>query len=992
MRRSHLVVGGVVALIVALLFAWKLRGSSDDSADSEGGAGGASSASGGGTGNASGRSGRTGTTPGSIGGRVTRAADGGPVVGATIAVSRDAVMPMMGTDEEAPSALATTDANGAWSIASIAGGQYSVGAMAAGLQPGSQLHVSIASGTRTTVDLALAAGGIAVTGTVSDIGGGPIGGARVTARKSSELPFGGRPEHVAMTGPDGKYALSLADGDYGATARHDDYTKDSKSFEIHGSPIVVDFKLSPGSGIRGIVVTREGKPVPGAHVTASTGRVMRDGGASATADDKGEFTLTSLGSGAVKLRATGKGFASNEPTVVELGIGEHLEGVRIVVDVAFSISGRVVRAGKPAEGIAGVMLGCFSIGTGQAEMASDPSDDTGAFEIWGVKPASYMMFAIGKDAIPEIGKPVEVVDKDVTDIVIEMATGATLTGRVEPGMISSIGLEVDESKIGIANMFDAMKVMIVRGETDASGVFTLKGAPPGEMSIVATTVDGRKGKLAIVVTGADQTGLIVKLEPRASIAGKVVDEKGAAVAGVHVKVSDEDKSGGGFSMGGFGRQASALTAADGTFKLVGLEPGKLKLNVTDEHGLIPFARGDKRAQALEVSKAQQMTGVELVVEARDGVIRGLVIGADRQPVADAWVSVRRDVSAAGGKQDRADMMAAWMDSADPILTGADGKFTIDKLRRGTYAVTVEGPKGGSRASKPGVKTGDTVTLVLEPLGSLTGRVLSGTAPVTEYDLGCRGTGPGMRFDSDGFGGRRFANADGSYTLERLAPGEYTCTVTSKLGTASGKAVIATGPTKLDFTLVAFASVTGTVVDATTGKPLAGMMVLVSAEGLEGKGFAEAMTGKAPTTDAGGKFVIEGVPAGKGQVHVAPKDATFNHLATRDYTATSGQRVDLGTIKLVPPRTGEPGTLGFFAAVTDDKLMIVDVKDDSPASKAGVVEGDRILAIDGKPVADLGVDVAKQMVSPGSVPTGQPMALTLERAGKQVAVSLVAEPF
>lgn len=990
MRRSRLVAGGVVAVIAALLFVWKLRGSSSDPAAHEGGA---SVASGGTTGGANNNS-RTGTTPGSIGGRVTRAADNSPVAGATIAVSRDAVMPMMGSDEEAPSALATTDANGTWSIASIAGGPYSVGAMAAGLQPGSQLRVSIASGTRTTVDLALVAGGIAVTGTVSDIGGGPIGGARVTARKSSELPFGGRAEHVAMTGPDGKYALSLADGDYGARAKHDDYTDDSKGFEIHGSPIVVDFKLSPGSGIRGIVVSREGKPVPGARITASSGvgRRSREGGGGATADDKGEFTLTGLGSGTVKLRATGKGFASNEPTVVELGIGEHLEGVRIVVDAAFSISGRVRRAGKPAEGIPGVMLGVFSIGASQAAMASEPSDDTGAFEIWGVKPASYMMFAIGKDAIPEIGQPVEVVDRDVTNVIIELATGVTLTGRVDPGMIASVGLEVDESKLSVAKMFDAMKIMIVRGESDATGAFTLKGAPPGEMSIVATTVDGRKGKLEITVAAADQIGLIVKLEPRASIAGKVVDEKAAAVAGVHVQVTDEDKSGGGFRMGGFSRQASALTGADGTFKLVGVEPGKLKLNVTDEHGLIPFASGDKRAQVFELSKAQEMTGVKLVVEARDGVIRGIVIGANRQPVADAWVSVRREVPAAGGKQDRDDMMASWMDPADPILTGADGGFTIDKLRRGTYAVTVEGPKGASRASKPGVKTGDTVTLVLEPLGSLSGRVLSGTAPVTEYELGCRGSGPGMRFDSDGFGGRRFANADGSYTLERLAPGEYNCTVTSKLGTAQGKVVIATGPGKLDFTLASFASVTGTVIDATTGKPLAGMMVLVSAEGLEGKGLAEAMTGKAPTTDAAGKFVIEGVPAGTGQVHVAPKDATFNHLATRDYTARSGQRVDLGTIKLVPPRTGEPGTLGFFAAVTEDKLMIVDVKDDSPASKAGVVEGDRILAIDGQPVSELGVDVAKQMVSPGTVPSGQPIALTLERAGQQVPVSLVAEPF
>jgi hypothetical protein len=989
-RRSHL-VGVILALLLAVLLVWKLRGGSSDEPSGEAGSN-DSTATGGGTSGKGSAGGRASATPGSLGGKITRAADGSPVANATIAVAKESLIPMFDGDDT-PSMVITTDANGVFTVTPLAAGAYSIGVTAIGLVPGAKAHIAVVGGERTTVDLALAAGGVSVTGTVNDATGGPIGGARVTATRSSGMPFGGgRSELVAITSVDGKYTLPLADGEYWAIAKHDDYTQDMKSFELHGQPITVDFVLAPGGTIRGVVVNRQGKPVPNAKVTASTSRGWRGGGNSATADDTGAFTLTGLGSGAVRLKAVAKGFASKESTVVELGIGEQLDGVRIVLDSAYTISGRVARAGKPSDGVPGVLVGCFSF-SGDASISSEPTNNAGEFEIWGVKPGSYMLFAIAKDNVPEVGTPVEVADKDVTGITIEMATGVVLSGRVDPALVSSVGLEVDKDKIGPATMFAAMKVMVVRGDSDASGAFTLKGAPPGEMSIVATTTDGRKGKLAITVDDKDQTNLIVKLEPRASVSGKVLDERGAAVGGVTVEVRDDGGGGGGFRMSFGGGDSSTLTSPDGSFKLVGLEPGKHALIVADSHGVIPFTQADKKDHKVELSKAQDMTGVMLTVEARDGVIRGVVVGLDKAPVADAWVSIRPDFSNLS-KQSRRDMRASFMNDSDPILTGADGKFTIDKLRRGLYQITVEGPKGASRASKLGIKTGDNVTLVLEPLGTLSGKVTSGSAPVAEFDIGCRGEGPGMRFSGgdDGFGGRRFTNADGSYTIERLAPGTYNCTVSSSIGTAQGKVVVATGPAKLDFSIQSFASITGVAVDAATGKPLPGLVVLVAAEGLEGKAFGELMAGKAPTTDATGRFVIEKVPIGKGQVHVAPKDATFNHLATRDYTATSGQRVDLGTIKLVPPRTGEPGTLGFFAAVTEDKLMIVDVKDDSPASKASMLVGDRIMAIDGRNVADLGADVAKQMVSPGTVPSGTTMALTLERASKPVTVTLVAEPF
>ena len=988
MRRSQLVIGGI-ALLLAILLGWKLRGGNgEDSAVGSNDDPGAEPSTSGGDKGA--RGGKSTATTASIGGKVTRVADGSPVPGATVAVSRDQLIPIPGrrSADDEPSILATTDAKGAWNVPAIAAGSYSVGATASGMIPGSKLRVAVATNERTVVDLALAAGGATVSGTVADVGGGPIGGARVTATKSTLSPFGGRAELVAVTGPDGKYALNLGDGEFAMTATHEDYTRASKHVELHGLPVAVDFTLAPGAAIRGIVVTRDGKPVPDARVAAETGRMMRDGGAAGRSDDKGAFALTSLPSGAIKLTAVAKGYASASPTVVELGVGEQLEGVRIVVDRAFSISGRVVRAGKPDQGIAGILVGCFSM-QGSFGISDDPTEDTGEFQIHGLKPASYLLFAVGEGSVPDIGKAAEIVDKDLTGIVIELDTGVVLSGKVDPPMVASLGLEVDESKMSFGNMFGAMKALIVRGDSDATGTFTLRAAPPGTFDLVATTSDGRKGKLEITVAAADQTGLLVKLEPRASIAGKVVDEKGAVVAGVRVNAIDDEKGRGGFQVrGGFGGNAGALSGLDGSFKIVGLEPGKIGLVVEDEHGRIPFKVEPKdKPQRFELTKAQELTGVTLTVEARDGVLKGIVLNTDKSPAVDAWVSLRPD-SPPGSRRE---MMASFMRPSEPVLTGADGTFSFTRLRRGSYTVSVEGPKGASRASKSNVKTGETVTLVLESLGSISGRVTLAGAPVAEFDVSCRPEERGVRFGSDATN-RRFTNADGTYQIDRLQPGEYTCSASTAAGTATGKTVVASGPSKLDLVVQAFATITGTVVDTVTGKPVPGLLVFATGDGVDGKQFMDMMSGKGPTTDANGKFVVDKIPAGKGQVHVAPKDATMNRLATRDYTAVAGQRIDLGTMKIVPPRDGASGTYGFFPMVTGEALMVGDVKEDTPAAKAGLVEGDKIIAIDGRPVAELTADVGKQLLMPGGVPVGTRVALTLERAGQPVNAAMIAVEF
>ena len=60
---------------------------------------------------------------------------------------------------------------------------------------------------------------------------------------------------MTLAGADGKYEMTLADGSYVARVDHEDYTKARRGFDIAGAPVTLDFTLSPGGSVRGIVVT-----------------------------------------------------------------------------------------------------------------------------------------------------------------------------------------------------------------------------------------------------------------------------------------------------------------------------------------------------------------------------------------------------------------------------------------------------------------------------------------------------------------------------------------------------------------------------------------------------------------------------------------------------------------------------------------------------------------------------------------------------------------
>lgn len=984
-------------------------------------------------------------TPGSAAGTVRRKADGAPVAGAVVLLSSRELGPDKQPPGEAPAPrVARTDEAGAWLLADVPPGRYAVSATAAGFAPASRRDVTVTAGRRTDgLDLLLDAGGAALQGSVSDVGGGAVAGAVVQATPTS----GGalldleRPTFAALTDDAGHYRLELADGSYSVSAWHVDYAGDHDEVRMAGQPRTLDFILTPGSVIQGRVLARsDRRPVAGAIVSSSGGRssgkgfpdfaAMLGGAGAVVTDSEGRFTLRGLGSGAVELEAVARAYATREPVVVELGIGEHVTGVEVLVDGAYTISGFVVRKDDQSRGVPNVIVGGLNMRASFTPTGFDTTDGHGYFEILGVRPGTYSMVALVDGLMPSIFQTTVVVsDADVNDVLVVLDTGATLSGRVEPPGPARLSLQVDTEEIGLTNLFNVAGAALVRGEAGEDGQFVMRAVPSGKYTLVARAPDGSVGELPVKVTGDDQSGLVVRLEGRARVAGRVVDATGAPVAGLRVELDARAAKRQQLDFGEMMDDAGR-TGEDGRFEVLGLEAGKYGLTVHDEHGPLAWADGVARASPyeameLELAAREEKTGLELRVEAKNGVIRGTVVGPNGAPVADAWVVARVDYdrawrgrpppeaasggdgdgqttvtvsvgsssgasveSSEGGEDD--EERGGWTSAERPVLTDAEGRFAVKGLRQGTYAVTAEGLSGTAQGFKKGVHPGETITIPLLQLGSLEGTVTAGGQPVAEYNLAVEG--PTRRE-------RRISDAAGAYRLARLAAGKYQVKVTTDGGAAMGEVTVTPGETaRLDLALSGWGAVSGVVVDAATGKPLGGMLVVARSDELHDDAdmAASFLTGGGPRTDGQGRFKVGKVGPGKGHLIVIDAGLTggFTVVAEKRFTLAVAQELDLGTVQgLLRERVpaAERGDLGLTTTELRERLVVDAVREGGPAAQAGLKPGEVVVSVDGFTVEALGADVIDGLLGAERVRAGQTVTVGVVREGKTVEVPVTAAP-
>lgn len=860
--------------------------------------------------------------------------------------------------------------------------------------------------------LSLEAGGQPLRGIVTDVGGGAVPGATVSAtlfdRTAWLEPDAKHVTSTTYTRDDGSYELSLADGEYWVSVWHVDYMRaSSNSLVVRGAPITKDFVLTPGGTIEGRVVTRGGEPVPGAQVSASSGAAGgfgdRGPSAQAVADDKGHFVMRGLGSGALRVSASGGGYASADPTTVELGVAEQVSDVEVVVDRAFKIAGRVVEKGNEQQGIADVKVGAWTMsGSGGGDDQSTAAD--GTFLIEGLRPGTYNVFAMGKGVVGSMmGHSATIKDRDVTEMVIALGRGVTIRGRVEPPGPAQVGLELQDENVGFGNMDAAMAAGSAHAKAAADGTFELSGVPAGKYYVIAEADDGAAGRTAVEVADRPLDGVVVTLAARAWVAGVVVDPTGKPLAGLGVSLKAL-RGERGMSMSFMGADDMAnRTAANGTFRIDGVDPGKYGVRVRDEDGTL----AQPTKAEFTVTGTTPVQGLRVVVELPHGVIRGTVRTKTGEPVPDAWVSARRAVKRHRSMDE--DDIDSWLGGGvRPVLTDKDGRFAIEKLRAGKYDLSAEGMRGSRRGKVTGIEPDADVVIEVRAVAGLTGVVTNGGVPVAQYELRLSADRERDPFSRS----RHVVAADGRYRIDHLDPGEYDLAVAGEDGTASGKIKIEPETTAtLNLALEPFGSLTGRVVDARTKAPVAGLLVAAASHGGLYEGFMDLLSGKGPKTDADGRFVIVKVAAGDGTLYILND---MNTVATRKYTVPAGQRLDIGTVEgliVAPVPENERGSLGVtFDIATwenrpgagdtptappqgvgaeDGLLWVESVEADGPAAAAGLLAGDRVLAVDGVEVAAVGAETVFSTLMMGTVRVGQVVKLKMERNGAAQEIAIAA---
>ncbi len=316
--------------------------------------------------------------------------------------------------------------------------------------------------------------------------------------------------------------------------------------------------------------------------------------------------------------------------------------------------------------------------------------------------------------------------------------------------------------------------------------------------------------------------------------------------------------------------------------------------------------------------------------------------ADHRPVG-AWLSAvlrnrwRMDRRSAMRRQARDHAVALAEPGADPTtgLTAGEGRGG---------AVLGPGVRGGSRD----------VTLTLDAGLAIAGQVRDGNgAPAPAYTL--------LVFRHDGVArhlivARSLVDPLGRFEV-RVPAGSYELVASAPGWAPSAPPRAAAGATDVALTLSAGATLRGTVVDAADQHPIGHARVAREAS----SGGASIQPANAGTlTQPDGTFELAGIPPGPLSITITATG--FNPRIESGMTASDGGTLGPLSLGLTRLAEGEqPSTelvgIGIVFAADGDDLRVTRVVAGGGAEAAGIVVGDRVTAIDGLPVAPLGVDGA-----------------------------------
>jgi protocatechuate 3,4-dioxygenase beta subunit len=610
--------------------------------------------------------------------------DGKPIDGARVTLSR-----ARGRNEEAtapysfiqPKGAAVTAGGGRFRIEKLAAGDYRATAMADGWAPAHK-PVTIADKQTARVDLKLAAGGLTLDGRVLDIGGGGVGGARVTAFGRA-LSGGGAPAlFQAVSDGDGRYKMTLAKGNYMLRAEAEGYAGTNEDAMVMRAT-TKDLRMVPAARIAGQVVERgSGQPVPNAEVTLTTAlrsdyKPPRD----TRADEQGRFEFTALEPGRYEVMGR-KGALVGAGEIVGVAVAQTVDNIEVKVDRGFSISGRV--KDDRGKGVVNTRVSAMRDTPPWGQAARTRTNSDGSYALEGMLPGQYRLSA-GDEGFGPGREKAKLLAANLTNVDIVLLPGSKVTGRV----LTAAGQPVEGARV--TAMFE---MSMGGGSTTATsdgtmsaadGSFELKRAWPGTMRINA-----RHDELGSVhlppepIAAGETKRLELRLKTGASISGVVRTEDGKPAPGVRVTAMAREMR--------MFMDTQDVSGPDGRYQLRALPAARITVGA-ERSGRPNFGMDDQPNQkSITVADGEQKLGVDLVVGPAGLAIKGMAVDPQGKPVVGALVSAapERDGRAFRG-------MARDLKAYSDI----DGNFSLNDLSRGSFTVWAVHPEHPEAEAKGG---------------------------------------------------------------------------------------------------------------------------------------------------------------------------------------------------------------------------------------------------------------------------------------------------
>jgi len=490
----------------------------------------------------------------------------------------------------------------------------------------------------------------------------------------------------------------------------------------------------------------------------------------------------------------------------------------------------------------------------------------------------------------------------------------------------------------------------------ADGSFRFEPPEAGRWQLAAASAPGHApfapewGHSPVVLDarpGERVRGLALWLLPVRPYQGRVEDPAGQPVEGAEVRVV-------GSATGDRSLMPSAETASSGpggAFSLAAPDGATLEARhpaFAPGRATLDFAARSSRRVVVKLGTAAS--------QAAPAPLAGRVVSGGA-PIEGALVAARLILR--GGPWSAEDPVAA------QATSDVDGNFTLRELGPGRYLLSAS-REGFTQPRAVIARTGEDATIELTRGGAVAGVVRdAGTGkPLAPFRVEVRRGGRGWKLL---LGAATVVDASGRFEVKDLPPGPVTVSASAPghLPSAEIEATIPEHPgvAEVEIRLGQGGRVSGRVTDRTTGQPLPGARIFLEGDGGSAPSLLDP--GASAVAGADGSFLIAGVPVRTVSLHAAA-DGHHARIVTGIDVPDGGVAGPV-EVKLTPVAEGEEPRVelaGIGAAMERrgrSALRITMVVPGGGAAEAGLLPGDEILSVEGRPVSELGLAGAVDLI-------------------------------